>query len=221
MSSAPASDGGYLVPTETETEIGKRLADLSPIRALRHRAPGFGRRVEEAVRHHRPGFRLGRRNGGAHRRPSAPTLAELQFPAMELYAMPAATQLAARRRRRRHRPVDRRRSRDGLRRAGGRGLRHRRRHQQAEGLPRLHQGRGKRLEPGAISATSPPASPARFPAADPSDVLVDLVYALKAGYRQNASWVMNRKLQASVRKLKDADGNYLWQPPAGVGQRPC
>ena len=50
-------------------------------------------------------------------------------------------------------------------------------------------------------------------------MLVDLVYALKAGYRQNAHFVMNRKTQGAVRKLKDADGNYLWQPPAH-GRRP-
>ena len=29
---------------------------------------------------------------------------------------------------------------------------------------------------------------------------------------------MNRKTQAEIRKLKDADGNYLWQAPAGAGQ---
>ena len=57
-----------------------------------------------------------------------------------------------------------------------------------------------------------------LPASNPSDKLVDLVYALKAGYRQNANWVMNRKTQAAIRKLKDADGNYLWQPPAAAGQ---
>ena len=45
-------------------------------------------------------------------------------------------------------------------------------------------------------------------------MLIDLVYALKAGYRQNASWVMNRKTQGAVRKLKDDGGNYLWQPAA-------
>ena len=50
-------------------------------------------------------------------------------------------------------------------------------------------------------------------------MLIDLVYALKAGYRQNASWVMNRKTQAAIRKLKDADGNYLWQPAATAGSR--
>ena len=45
---------------------------------------------------------------------------------------------------------------------------------------------------------------AAFPAANPSDVLVDLIYALKAGYRQNACFVMNRKTQSAIRKLKDA-----------------
>ncbi len=49
-------------------------------------------------------------------------------------------------------------------------------------------------------------------------MLVDLVYALKSGYRQNASFVMNRKTQSVIRKFKDAGGNYLWQPPAGAGQ---
>ncbi len=58
-----------------------------------------------------------------------------------------------------------------------------------------------------------------LPASNASDVLIDTVYALKAGYRQNATWVMNRKVQASIRKLKDADGNYLWQPPAAPGSR--
>ena len=53
-------------------------------------------------------------------------------------------------------------------------------------------------------------------------MLIDSVYALKAGYRQNANWVMNRKTQAAIRKLKDADGNYLWQPPATpVSRRRC
>lgn len=45
-----------------------------------------------------------------------------------------------------------------------------------------------------------------------TDFLIDLVFALKAAYRANASWTMNRKTLAEVRKLKDGDGNYLWQP---------
>ena len=53
-----------------------------------------------------------------------------------------------------------------------------------------------------------------FPASNPSDKLIDLAYALKSGYRQNASWLMNRKTQSAIRKFKDVDGNYLWQPAA-------
>ncbi|MHA1523458.1 MAG: phage major capsid protein, partial [Alphaproteobacteria bacterium] len=56
-----------------------------------------------------------------------------------------------------------------------------------------------------------------FAASNQSDILVDLIYTLKAGYRANSHWVMNRKTQGEIRKLKDADGNYLWQPPAQAG----
>ena len=58
----------------------------------------------------------------------------------------------------------------------------------------------------------PPAS--AFPSTAPSDVLVDLIFALKAGYRQNAAFVMNRKTQSLIRKFKDTTNNYIWQPPA-------
>ncbi len=58
-----------------------------------------------------------------------------------------------------------------------------------------------------------------WPASNPSDILVDLVYAVRAGYRQNGSFVMNRKTQAAVRKFKDSTGHYLWQPPAVAGGR--
>jgi HK97 family phage major capsid protein len=50
-------------------------------------------------------------------------------------------------------------------------------------------------------------------------VLVDLVYAVRAGYRQNGAFVMNRKTQAAIRKFKDTSGHYLWQPPASIGAR--
>lgn len=45
-----------------------------------------------------------------------------------------------------------------------------------------------------------------------SDKLIDTVFALKAAYRGNANWLMSRATVAEVRKLKDGDGNYLWQP---------
>jgi HK97 family phage major capsid protein len=54
--------------------------------------------------------------------------------------------------------------------------------------------------------------------AGPSDPLIDLIYALKRGYRQNGTFVMNRKTQSLIRKLKANTGEYLWQPPAVAGQ---
>lgn len=54
-------------------------------------------------------------------------------------------------------------------------------------------------------------------AADP-DALFTLVYKLKAPYRANAVWVMNRSTAAAIRKLKDADGRYLWRDALDAGQ---
>lgn len=49
------------------------------------------------------------------------------------------------------------------------------------------------------------------------DDLISLVYKLKAGYRQNASMMLNGATLAAVRKLKDTTGNYLWQPSLQLG----
>lgn len=43
-----------------------------------------------------------------------------------------------------------------------------------------------------------------------ADELIDLVYKLKPAYRNGAIFAMNRSTVAEIRKLKDADGNYLW-----------
>lgn len=51
-----------------------------------------------------------------------------------------------------------------------------------------------------------------------ADALIDLVYALPAAYASNAGFVMNRNTLATLRKLKDGQGNYLWQPSLVAGQ---
>jgi HK97 family phage major capsid protein len=56
----------------------------------------------------------------------------------------------------------------------------------------------------------PTGATADFAATNPSDCIVDLVYALDASYRTNASFVMNSKTAGAVRKMKDADGRFLW-----------
>ena len=45
-----------------------------------------------------------------------------------------------------------------------------------------------------------------------ADELIDLFYSLKAPYRRNAVWVLNDSTIKAIRKLKDNQGQYLWQP---------
>lgn len=51
-----------------------------------------------------------------------------------------------------------------------------------------------------------------FASSNPGDAMINLVYALKTAYRDNAVFMMKRATLAEVRKLKDGQGNYLWQP---------
>lgn len=51
-----------------------------------------------------------------------------------------------------------------------------------------------------------------FAASNPADKLIDLIYTPKPQFRQNARFVMNRKTVSAVRKLKDGDGQYIWEP---------
>ena len=50
------------------------------------------------------------------------------------------------------------------------------------------------------------------------DGIVDLVYALGAQYRANGTFVMNSKTAGAVRKLKDADGRFLWSDGLAAGE---
>ena len=52
------------------------------------------------------------------------------------------------------------------------------------------------------------------------DKLMDVVYKLRAGYRRNATWLMNSATAGIVRKLKDGEDRYLWQAPLALGQPP-
>lgn len=49
-------------------------------------------------------------------------------------------------------------------------------------------------------------------------VLIDLIHAMKAGHRGGGVWVMNSATMAEVRKLRDTDGDLMWQPGLVEGQ---
>ena len=51
-----------------------------------------------------------------------------------------------------------------------------------------------------------------------ADVFYDLVYSLRARYRNNAQWVTSKLVLAALRKYKDTSGQYLWQPALTAGQ---
>ena len=217
MSFGSGQDGGYLVPDETEAEIGRRLSQLSPIRSI-----ATVRQVSGAVLK-KPFAISGPAVGwvaetAARPQTATPTLAELQFATMELYAMPAATQsllddavvdldawIAS--------EVETAfAEQEGAAFVNGNGV------NKPKGFLDYTEVAETAWIWGQIGYVATGVS-GGLPASHPSDVLIDTVYALKAGYRQNANWVMNRKTQASLRKLKDADGNYLWQAPAAAGNR--
>ena len=51
-----------------------------------------------------------------------------------------------------------------------------------------------------------------------SDDIINLVYALKRPYRKNAKFILNDQTIASLRKLKDLNGQYMWQPALISGE---
>ena len=57
-----------------------------------------------------------------------------------------------------------------------------------------------------------------FDATNPADAVIDLVYRLGAPYRAGASFVMNSRTAGALRKLKDADGRFLWSDGLSAGE---
>ena len=215
MSAGSNPDGGYLVPPEIEQVIGERLKAISPIRAI------AGVRTISGNVYKKPFMTAGPAVGwvgetDARAQTGSPVLDELSFPAMELYAQPAATatlledsvvnidqwiaqeveQVFA--------------AQEGTAFVTGDGS------NKPKGFLSYTTVDNATWNWGNIGTIASGAAGA-FPSSNPSDVLVDLIYAVNAGYRQNASFVMNRRTQSVIRKFKDTQGGYLWQPPAAAG----
>lgn len=71
---------------------------------------------------------------------------------------------------------------------------------------------------GIFNATKGGQVVTTLTAALKADDLVDLVYALKRPYRKNASFIMNDATLAQIRKLKDNNDAYIWQPSYQAGE---
>ena len=212
MSVGSGQDGGYLVPPEVEAEIGRLLSKASPMRQI------ADVRQISATLYKKPFNTNGAATGwvgetAARAQTASATLAELQFPTMELYAMPAATQallddsivnldqwvaqevetVFA------EQETDAFLNGDGVTRPKG-----------ILAYTKVAQSSWSWGNTGYIATGVAGA----FAATNPTDKLVDLIYSTKAAYRQNARFMISRATQAQIRKFKDAQGNYLWQPAA-------
>jgi HK97 family phage major capsid protein len=212
MASGSGADGGFTVTAEMDAEIGRRLPALSPIRAIATVRTVSSGTFKKPYRLTGPAVGW---VGETAPRPqtASPELGELSFPTMELYAMPSATQALLD-----DSAVDLETwlaeeielafaLQEGDAFVNGDGV------TRPKGFLDAPEVAESAWTWGSLGHTLSGAA-GGFAATGGSDALVDLVYALKPGYRQNGSWVMNRRTQAAVRKLKDTTGAYLWQPPA-------
>lgn len=217
ISGAVASDGGYAVPRQIDAMIARELAEISPIRS-----------IAQVVQTGSAGYRKLIATGGTASgwvsetagRPGTdtPNFAEIAPPTGELYANPAASQsmlddagfdleswLAS------EIAMEFARA-EGAAFVGGSGV------DQPKGFlsaPVSTNGDASRNF-GALQYVG--SGDADGFDANPDARLIDLVHTMKAGHRQGASFVMNSATLAEVRKLKTADGAFLWQPGLVEGQ---
>ncbi|PKP63057.1 MAG: phage major capsid protein [Alphaproteobacteria bacterium HGW-Alphaproteobacteria-9] len=217
ISGTAPGDGGYAVPRQIDAVIAAELAEISPIRA-----------IAQVVQTGTSGYRKLVATGGtasgwvseAAPRPetATPQFAEIAPPSGDLYANPAASQgmlddaafdietwLAC------EIALEFARA-EGTAFVNGTGI------NQPEGFlnaPTATAEDGVRAF-GTMQYIGS-GSAAGFDAA-PDARLIDLIHSLKSGHRQGAVFVMNSSTLATVRKLKTADGAFLWQPGMVEGQ---
>ncbi|MBL8545627.1 MAG: phage major capsid protein [Hyphomonadaceae bacterium] len=204
------ADGGYIAPPELDRMIESRLRQVSPMRAIATVRTTGANVFKKPISLTAAGSGWAAETG-ARTQTTSPTLALLEFPTAELYANLAATQtllddsfvnleewIAG--------EVEEAFA--GQERAAfvsGDG----------DDKPRGFLDYDKVAEGshvwGKIGYVVTGADGA-FAATNPVDKVIDLIYAPKAQYRQGARFVMNRKTVSAVRKLKDGDGRYVWEP---------
>jgi HK97 family phage major capsid protein len=214
--STASNSAGYVVPEQTERAIERRLMAGSPMREIatvRTVGAGVFRKPVSTA-----GVAAGWVAETAARPETDPaTLALLEFPSADLYASPAATQsllddalidldewLAAE-------VEDAFAAQETAAFVTGDGV------NKPKGFlsyPIVADASAVWGEIGHVASGAAGA----FAPTSPTDRLIDLVYAPKAQYRPNGRFVMNRKTVSAVRKFKDADGNYIWQPAQRAGE---
>ena len=218
LSAGSGTDGGYLVPPAAEREILRRMATLSPIRSIASVQEISTASLRKAYSFTGPAAGWVAETD-ARPQTANQQIADLTFPAMELYAMPAATQTllddAA---------VDIEQwvadevhtvfaEQEGAAFVNGNGV----------GKPKGFLAYTKVTDAtwsfGNLGYVATGVA-GNFAASNPSDALIDLCYAVRAGYRANGKFLMSRKTQQALRKFKATTGEYLWEPPSAANGHP-
>jgi len=215
MSATSGPDGGYLVPVPAEREILRRMARLSPIRSIASVREISTHALRKAYSFQGPAAGW---VAEADPRPQSANqqIADMTFPAMELYAMPAATQTLLD-----DSVVDIEQwiaeevqtvfaEQEGAAFVNGNGV------NKPQGFLAYPTVADASWAWGKLGYVTTGVAGA-FPATSPSDVLFNLVYALRRGYRQNGKFVLGRRAQSLVRQFKTTTGEYIWEPPASLG----
>jgi len=209
-------DGGFIVPEEVDTAITRVLGTVTAMRMLARVQP-VGSATYKKL--HNVGGASSGWVGEEESRPetNTPTLKQLDFPTMELYANPSATQgmlddgqfdvaswlgdevaieFAEQ---------------EGTAFITGDGV------AKPRGILSYSTVANASYSWGSIGLVNSGSAGDFVAAPNGGDALIDLQHALKSGYRNNASWLMNDLTLASVRKLKDSNGAYLWRPGIDAG----
>ena len=210
-------DGGYLAPAEVEAQIDRVITETSPMRQV-----AMVRKTGAAT--YRKPINLGDAASGwtgekqARTETKTPELAILEYGMMELYAMPAATQTI----------LDDAKAnidtwladevniqfavQEGAAYINGDGV------NKPKGFLAYDQVEEDDWEWGKVGIRNTGVANDFAAGVGAHDNLVDLIYSTKAAFRGNAQFVMNRKSQARCRKIRDGDGNPMWQPGLQAGQ---
>lgn len=216
MSIGSAPDGGVIVAPELDAEIVSRLPDESPIGALAEVVETFSSSYEWVINTSGPASGW---VGETDARPATGTqgLAKIAIPAGEVYANAPVTQ----------RLLDDAEAdigkylldsiatefarNEGAAFVAGDGV----------NKPRgfLAYPRSTASDDARAHATIQTIASGAA-AAVTADGLLDLLYALRAPYRRNATWLMSSATTRLVMKLKDGEGRYLWTDGLVAGQPP-
>jgi len=216
LSAAVAAEGGYLVDPQTADRITGVLHNAASIRAIANVVMVEATAFDVLVDHSDIGFGWATETAGATET-NTPQIDRISIPLHELSALPKASQrllddsafdvegwLATR-------VADRFARAEGTAFISGDGV------DKPTGFLNYTPVDNNAWSWGSLGYVATGAD-GDFSSTDPSDAVVDLVYALGARYRANATFVMNSKTAGAVRKMKDADGRFLWSDGLAAGE---